>query len=64
MIVKMMILMVVTWFPTCDIPSARKWLFKVEMVDALEVESFVIQRLVGLLLAKSPVIMGSQPRGG
>lgn len=33
------------------------------MADALEVQSFLIQRLVGLLLAKSPVITGSQPRG-
>lgn len=32
------------------------------MADALEVQSFLIQRLVGLLLAKSPVITGSQPR--
>lgn len=52
------------FFPsTCDIPSARKWLFKVEMADALEVQSFPIQRLVGLLLAESPVITGSQPKG-
>lgn len=49
--------------PTCDIPFARKWLFKVEMADALEVQSFPIQRLVGLLLAESPVITGSQPKG-
>ncbi len=63
MIAKMMMMVVVevTWFPTCDIPSARKWLFKVEMADALEVQSFLIQRLVGLLLAESPVITGSQP---
>lgn len=62
MIVKMMMMMAVTWFPNCDIPSVGKWLFKVEMADALEVQSFLIQRLVGLLLAKSPVITGSQPR--
>lgn len=34
------------------------------MADALEEQSFVIQRLVGLSQAKSPVIAGSQPRGG
>lgn len=63
MIVKMIMVVVVTWFPTCDIPSARKWLFKVVMADALEVQSFLIQRLVGLLLAESTVITGSHPRG-
>lgn len=31
------------------------------MDDALAVQSFLIQRLVGLLVAESPVIAGSQP---
>lgn len=34
------------------------------MADALEVQSFLIQRLVGLLLAKSPVITGASAREG
>lgn len=33
------------------------------MLRALEEQSFLIQRLVGLLPAKSPVITGSQPKG-
>lgn len=45
-------------------PSTGKWFFRLEMADALAVQSFLIQRLVGLLLAKSPVITGSQLWGG
>lgn len=45
-------------------PSARKWPFKVEMADALEVQSCLIQRLVGLFTSQEPCDYRISSKGG
>lgn len=62
MVAEMMVMMMaLTWFIHLPRPSSPwKWFFRLEMDDALAVQSFLSQRLVGLL-AESPAITGSQP---